>query len=182
MEREKSWNRLAAVFVSVCLCLETMWGCGTVGEVMTFPLPQASEEADTSMWKVAYEGASNPTDFQKKADDAHGGETAFHFWSDKSDMDFSVEQELTSLPAGTYKLSAFAQGGDVSDDCEMELYAITADGELADSFVLSGWADWKNPTISGIKVTDSLVIGVRMKCNMGSWGTVDDFALNRVSD
>lgn len=66
------------------------------------------EEADTSMWKVAFEGESNPTDFQKKADDAHEGEIAFHFWSDQSDMDFSIEQELASIPAGTYELSAFA--------------------------------------------------------------------------
>lgn len=140
------------------------------------------EESDTSMWKVAFEGGSNPTDFQKKADDAHEGETAFHFWSDQSDMDFSIEQELSSIPAGTYELSAFAQGGDVSDDCEMELYAVTSQGELTDPFELTGWTDWKNPRISGIKVTDSLVIGVRMKCNKGSWGTVDDFVLSRISD
>lgn len=140
------------------------------------------EEADTSMWKVAYEGGSNPTDFQKKADDAHEGEIAFHFWSGDSDMEFSIEQELAVLEAGTYKLSVFAQGGDVSDDCEMELYAVTADGELTDSFALSGWVNWQNPTISEIKVTDSLTIGVRIKSNKGSWGTVDDFVLNRISD
>ncbi len=140
------------------------------------------EEADTSMWKVAYEGESNPTDFQKKADDAHEGEIAFHFWSGDSDMDFFIEQEVTGLSAGTYRLSAFAQGGDVNDDCEMELYAVTADGEFTDPFALSGWVDWKNPTIPEIKVTDSLTVGVRMKCNKGSWGTVDDFVLNRISD
>lgn len=140
------------------------------------------EEADTSMWKVAYEGGSNPTDFQKKADDAHEGEIAFHFWSGDSDMEFSIEQELEALEAGTYKLSVFAQGGDVSDDCEMELYAVTEGGELTDSFALSGWVNWQNPTISEIRVTDSLTIGVRIKSNKGSWGTVDDFVLNRISD
>lgn len=150
-------------------------------ESLNYVVNPGFEEADTSMWKVAYEG-SNPTDFQKKADDAHEGEIAFHFWSGDSDMDFSIEQEITGLPAGTYKLSAFAQGGDVNDDCEMELYAVTADGELTDPFALSGWTDWKNPIISEIKVTDSLTVGVRMKCNKGSWGTVDDFVLNRISD
>lgn len=134
------------------------------------------------MWKVAYEGGSNPTDFQKKADDAHEGEIAFHFWSGDSDMEFSIEQELAALEAGIYKLSVFAQGGDVSDECEMELYAVTADGELTDTFMMSGWVNWQNPTISEIKVTDSLTIGVRIKSNKGSWGTVDDFVLNRISD
>lgn len=150
-------------------------------ESLNYVVNPSFEEADTSMWKVTSEG-SDPTDFQKKADDAHEGEIAFHFWSDKSDMEFSLEQEITGLPAGTYKLSAFAQGGDVKDDCEMELYAVTADGERTDSFVLDGWVNWQNPTILEIKVTDSLTIGVRIKSNKGSWGTVDDFVLNRISD
>lgn len=150
-------------------------------ESLNYVINPGFEEADTSMWKVAYEG-SDPTNFQKKADDAHEGEIAFHFWSGDSDMEFSIEQEITGLPAGTYKLSAFAQGGDVKDDCEMELYAVTADGELTDSFALSGWVNWQNPTISEIKVKDSLTVGVRIKSNKGSWGTVDDFVLNRVSD
>ncbi|MCM1268617.1 MAG: glycosyl hydrolase 53 family protein [Bacteroidales bacterium] len=140
------------------------------------------EEADTSMWNVNWEGASNPTDFQKKADDAHEGEIAFHFWSGDSDMDFSIEQEISELPAGTYSLSVFAQGGDVDDDCEMELYAATADGEQTASFALTGWGEWKEPTIDEIRVTDGITVGVRMKCNKGSWGTVDEFELSRISD
>lgn len=141
------------------------------------------EESDTSMWKIEYAGDSNPTDFQVKEDDAHTGETAFHFWSEDSDMDFSIEQEFTDLEPGTYKLFAFAQGGDLSADASMELYAVTSDGEQTASFMLTTYNDWKNPTIPEIKVTDGkLTIGVRMKCNPKSWGTVDDFTLNRISD
>ena len=55
------------------------------------------EDADTSMWKVSYEGSSNPTDFQVKADDAYTGETAFHLLSENNDLDFYIEQELTDL-------------------------------------------------------------------------------------
>lgn len=44
------------------------------------------EDADTSMWKVTYEGDSNPTDYQNKTDDAHTGDIAFHFWSGDSDI------------------------------------------------------------------------------------------------
>ncbi|MDE7132136.1 MAG: glycosyl hydrolase 53 family protein [Lachnospiraceae bacterium] len=140
------------------------------------------EDADTSMWKVTYEGEDNPTDFQQKADDAYTGEVAFHFWSEDSDMDFSIEQEITDLEPGTYQLMAYAQGGDVSDG-EMELYAIVDGEEQTDPFMVTTWTDWKTPTISGIKVTDgTLTIGVRMKCNAKSWGTVDDFTLNRISD
>ena len=141
------------------------------------------EDADTSMWKVAYEGDSNPTDYQNKTDDAHTGDIAFHFWSGDSDMDFSIEQEFTDLEAGTYRLSAFAQGGDMSADAQMELYAITSDGEQTQSFMVTTYNDWKSPTIPEIQVTDgTLTIGIRMKCNVNSWGTVDDFILNKISD
>lgn len=140
------------------------------------------EEADTSMWEVTYTGDSNPTDYQTKADDAHSGEVAFHFWSGESDMEFAIEQQFTDLEPGTYQLSAFAQGGDVTDG-EMELYAVVNGEEQTASFMVTSWVDWKNPTIPEIKVTDgTLTIGVRIKCNVGSWGTVDDFALYRISD
>lgn len=141
------------------------------------------EDADTSMWKVTYEGDSNPTDYQNKTDDAHTGDIAFHFWSGDSDMDFSIKQEFTDLETGTYRLSAFAQGGDMAADAQMELYAVTGDGEQTQSFMVTTYNDWKNPTIPEIQVTDgTLTIGIRMKCNVNSWGTVDDFVLNKISD
>ena len=141
------------------------------------------EESDTSMWKVTYEGDKNPTDFQTKADDAHDGVVAYHFWSENSDMEFAIEQELTDLEPGTYQLFVYAQGGDVSEDCEMELYAIVNGEELTEPFMVAGWANWQQPTIPEIKVTDgTLTIGVRMKCNARSWGTVDEFTLNRIGD
>lgn len=139
------------------------------------------EDADTSMWEVSFVGA-NPTDFFEKADDAHTGNFSFHFYSE-SDMEFSIEQKFTDLEPGTYRLTAFAQGGDVADTADMELYAITADGEEVAFFMVTTWVDWKNPTIPEIKVTDGiLTIGIRVKTNAKSWGTFDDFTLNKISD
>ena len=127
--------------------------------------------------------AATSSAFQVKAADAHSGEVAFHFWSGASDMEFSIAQSFTDLEPGTYELSAFSQGGDLSSDASMELYAIVDDIVLADPFMLTTYADWQNPTISGIKVTDgTLTIGVRYQCNMNSWGTLDDVTLNRVGD
>lgn len=141
------------------------------------------EDSDTSMWKVTYEGADNPTDYQVNEADAHSGEVAFHFWSEDSEMDFSIEQEFTDLAPGTYQLMTYAQGGDVTQEASMELYAVTSSGEQTEPFMVTTYKDWKNPTIPEIKVSDgSLTIGVRMKCNPLSWGTVDDFVLNRVAD
>lgn len=141
------------------------------------------EDADTSMWTVNYSGETDPTDYQVKAADAHSGEVAFHFWSGSADMDFSIEQSFTDLEPGTYELSAFSQGGDLSDDASMELYAMVDGKELTAPFKLTTYADWQNPTVSEIKVTDgSLTIGVRYKCNVNSWGTLDDVTLYKIAE
>lgn len=141
------------------------------------------EDADTSMWTVNYSGETDPTDYQVKAADAHSGEVAFHFWSGSADMDFSIEQSFTDLEPGTYELSAFSQGGDLSDDASMELYAMVDGRELTAPFKLTTYADWQNPVIPEIKVTDgSLTIGVRYKCNVNSWGTLDDVTLCKIAE
>ena len=141
------------------------------------------EDADTSMWTINYSGETDPTDYQVKAADAHSGEVAFHFWSGSADMDFSIEQSFTDLEPGTYELSAFSQGGDLSDDASMELYALVDGRELTAPFKLTTYADWQNPAIPEIKVTDgSLTIGVRYKCNVNSWGTLDDVTLYKIAE
>lgn len=156
--------------------------CSIEVKMINYVKNPSFEDADTSMWNVTYEGEDNPTDFQVKADDAYTGEVAFHFWSEDSDMEFVIEQEFTDLEPGTYQLFAYAQGGDVSEG-EMELYAIVNGEEQTEPFMVTTWTDWKIPTIPEIKVTDgTLTIGVRMKCNAKSWGTVDEFTLNRISD
>lgn len=141
------------------------------------------EDSDTSMWTVNYSGETDPTDYQVKAADAHSGEVAFHFWSGNADMDFSIEQSFTDLEPGTYELSAFSQGGDLSDDASMELYALVDGKELTAPFKLTTYAEWQNPAIPEIKVTDgSLTIGVRYKCNVNSWGTLDDVTLYKIAE
>lgn len=160
----------------------TVVTCNLEIKLLNYVNNPSFEESNTSMWNVTYEG-DNPTDFQKKADDAHSGEMSFHFWSGTSDMDFAIEQEVTDLEPGTYQLMVYAQGGDVSEGASMELYAVVGGEEQTVPFMVTTWANWQNPIIPEIKVTDgSMVIGVRMKCNSGSWGTVDDFTLNRISD
>lgn len=132
-------------------------------------------------WEVSWVGDTNPTDFQVKADDAHDGETAFHFFSEDSDMEFEIKQTITGLEEGTYQLYAFAQGQ--AEEQDFELYAVTGSGEQTASFTVTGWAEWKVPKISRIEVTDgTLTIGVRMKCKAGGWGTVDDFTLNLIPE
>lgn len=153
-------------------------------EMVNYVKNPGFEEADRSMWEISYAGENDPTDYQEKADDAHDGDFSLHFWSD-SDMDFSICQTLTDLPAGTYQLFAFAQGGDMESTSDLELYAVINGEEIgSDAFMLTTWTDWKQPNVDNIRIGDgdTLTIGVRMKCNANSWGTIDDFTLNRISD
>lgn len=151
-------------------------------KLINYVVNSSFEDSDTSMWKVVYNGKENPTDYQVNAKDAKTGETAFHFWS-ASEMDFSIEQEVTGLEPGTYQLSAFSQGGDMLSSSVLELYVVADGVEYTQSFELTGYADWKEPTVTDIKLTgDTIVVGVRMKCNGGSWGTVDDVTLNRAGE
>ena len=153
-------------------------------EMVNYVKNPGFEEADRSMWEISYTGENDPTDYQEKADDAHDGDFSLHFWSD-SDMEFSICQTLTDLPAGTYQLFAFAQGGDMESTSDLELYAVVNGEEIgSDAFMLTTWTDWKQPKVDNIRIgdRDTLTIGVRMKCNANSWGTIDDFTLNRISD
>lgn len=138
------------------------------------------EDSDTSMWKVSYEGDKNPTDFQQKEGDAHTGEYAFHFWSE-SEMSFNIEQEFEDLEPGTYELKAYFQGGDINENAQMEIYTNIDDTIVSDAFIAQGYANWQEPTISSIKVTDGkLKIGIRIQCNAKGWGTIDDFTLYKI--
>ena len=134
------------------------------------------EDADTSMWVVT-EATSGTTDIQNKAADAFEGENAFHFWCE-SDVDFTVEQTLTGLPAGTYSAVVNIQGGDVGDSAEFYLYVKVGDQVYtSDNAQLTGWVNWKTPTISGIEVDGNtdVIIGVSAKAAPKGWGTIDGF-------
>jgi len=154
--------------------------CTLTVERRNYVVNPSFEDSDTSMWNVSYEGDKNPTDFQQKEGDTHSGEYSFHFWSE-SDMAFQIEQEFDNLEPGTYELKAYFQGGDIDENAQMELYANMNDTIVTDAFTAQGYANWQEPTISSIKVTDGkLKIGARIQCGAKGWGTIDDFTLHKI--
>ncbi len=154
--------------------------CTVKVEMLNYVVNPSFEESDTSMWSVTYEGDKNPTDYQEKGPDAHTGDYSFHFWSE-ADMSFAIEQQFTDLEPGTYTLKAYFQGGDIDASAQMELYAAVNGEEQTAAFTAQGYANWQEPTIGSIVVTDgTLTIGVRIQCGAKGWGTVDDFTLNKV--
>ncbi len=134
------------------------------------------DEQDMSMWTVTDNGAGDTTDVQKKAADALSGDNAFHFYS-ASDIDFTLEQELSLPASGVYAAVANIQGGDVGSSAEIYLYVICADKTYkSDPVKLSGWQQWQKVKIDAIPVNagDSVRIGVAVKAAAKGWGTIDD--------
>lgn len=134
------------------------------------------EESDMSMWNITGVGVDREDDNNK-----HSGTYSLKFWA-KEAYRYRAEQEIMDLPAGTYELGAFLQGGDAGKNAVFKLF-ITVDGETmtADSGV-SGWLKWDEPHISDIVVGEgaAVTIGVEVECAGGGWGAWDDFYLYKM--
>lgn len=135
------------------------------------------EDADISMWTVDYPNGNECTDIQTKAGDCITGENSFHFYSE-SEQEFSVEQTLSGLGAGSYTADANIQGGDVGADAVVMLYVVVGDKRYeSEPVTLDGWVNWKKTVISDIPVAegDEVHVGMYVKCAAKGWGTIDDF-------
>ncbi|WP_068646726.1 glycosyl hydrolase 53 family protein [Paenibacillus antarcticus] len=140
------------------------------------------ENNDRSMWKITYGvGSELDTDYLNKVSDAKSGNYSLHFYSAKA-VDFRVEQTISGLKNGYYNLSMFIQGGDAVNP-DMNLFAVTGSKEVKVNTGVNGWAQWNNPEIQNILVTDgTLTVGANIKADGGAWGTMDDFYLSFVKD
>lgn len=149
-------------------------------EGVWLPVGKATENK-SPIWEKYGSGWASSYASDYDPEDAYSGDMSFHFFSPDSDMKFSIEQSFTGLEAGTYYLTAYSQGGDFKSGATFELYAVTGGQEQTAAFKLTTYADWQNPVIPEIEVTDgTLTIGVRISTNAASWGTVDDFGLYKL--
>ena len=130
------------------------------------------------MWDLVSLTQRDQGDYQVKAQDAHAGEVALHFW-DSAPIEFKCEQTVTDLPAGNWRIVVRAQGDEVGPDADICLYVI-ADGLVYTApITLRGWAIWQEARIEHVPCTSgTITVGVYVRCQAGGWGTFDDFALN----
>lgn len=131
------------------------------------------EEADMSMWQIDGAGVGREADNNKKS-----GDYSLKFWSEDA-VSYTVSQKIENLPAGTYELGCFLQGGDAGSSPVFRLY-ITVNGETvsADTGVTS-WMNWDNPVITDIQIPAGaeVSVGVKAEAAAGAWGAWDDFYL-----
>ncbi len=142
------------------------------------------EMGDLTGWNLTELGKCNELYVENKVTDSLTGSFHMHFWSEKQDsVEFTLEQEVKNLTAGTYKYAISIMGGDAG---ETDIYAyVKRNGEIVATapMTISGYQNWSTGKISGIQYNegDSLVVGIYVKCagdGNGAWGKIDDAMLN----
>ena len=140
------------------------------------------ESEDMSMWTITnVDDKTTELYVIDKSSDAHGGTKSLHFYS-TNEVDFTAEQTVTGLKAGTYNFSLTIHGGDASSQ-DIVIYAI-ADGKTYEmSTGITAWREFSIPKIEGITTSDGTVtVGIKVKLSSGAWGNIDDFLLAPVEE
>ena len=136
------------------------------------------EDAQHPMWQIT-EKAAGTVGFSDDPGDARDGSGSLHFWNAEP-VEFTAEQTISDLDNGSYTLSLSAQGGDIGENAELYLYAVSGGERREQRFTIDGWRDWKAVTLEHIPCTDGrMTVGVAVKAAAGAWGTIDCFELVR---
>ena len=118
---------------------------------------------------------------ENKVTDSMTGTNHYHFWSD-SEIEFTLEQTLESLKAGTYKYTISIMGGDGGTH---EIYSyVKINGEIVATapLTITVYNEWHTALIDNIEVKDGdvVTVGLYAKCPSGAWGKIDDALFNSV--
>lgn len=137
------------------------------------------EAVDFTGWTVNNE-VTEELDIYTRTTDCYEGVQSLHFYSGSNVVDFTVEQQLHGLEAGTYKLTAWVQGDTAGDANSIVYFYVTVNGEtLKADGQLSGYVAWNCAELSGIQVPEGaeVTVGVCVKNAAGGWGTIDAITL-----
>ncbi len=141
------------------------------------------EEGDEG-WTVT---ALRPMDqlyVEDKEGDSLSGTRHLHFWNESGKtVEFTAEQKVEGLPAGSYDYSISIMGGDGGDT---EIYAyIKLNGEIIakEPLEITSWNEWHTARLhaEGLEENADFSVGIYVKCSgsgNGAWGKIDDAILN----
>ena len=136
------------------------------------------EDEDVSMYQISDNNAA-----KRSNEDPYEGNAGLHYFFSGDNMtNFTVDQNVT-LDAGTYVFTFWVQGHDNGEkypDAFVDTYAYVKVGDqiLKDNFALTGWAQWKAPTIRfTLTQKTAVTVGANITSAPGAWGTIDNFNL-----
>ncbi len=142
------------------------------------------EDADNGEWVADNIGGCEQLYIEEKKTDSVTGNKHYHFYSAASGkVEFTLEQAVEGLPAGTYRYELAIMGGD-GGEVEIYTYVKVNGTEVArQASTITSYNVWDVPVIDGIAVAegDQVTVGVYVKCSgsgNGAWGKIDDAKLN----
>ena len=123
---------------------------------------------------------------EDKVTDSVTGTKHYHFWGAAANaVEFTLEQEVTELPAGKYTYSISIMGGD-GGTTDIYAYVKINGVEVATAPTqITVYDEWHTATIEGIEVAsgDVVTVGIYVKCaGPNAWGKIDDAMLNSVTE
>ncbi len=137
------------------------------------------EEIELEGWTINnIDGVTDEVNLYTRETDCYSGIQCLHFYSEK-DVNFTVEQKLTGLESGTYKLTGSVQGDAVGDsNSSVYLYAVVDGETIKGETSLDGYLTWNLAEIEGIEISKGeITIGWSVTNAPGGWGTIDDIKL-----
>lgn len=166
-------------------------GCGNAGSSNSSAKAQADEngnyvvngsfeEAEFTGWTINnIDDVTEELDVYTRDTDAFEGVQSMHFYSGASNVNFTAEQNISGLEAGSYKMTAHVQGDAAGDEnAVVEFYAVVDGKEVSAPGTLGGYVNWDTVELSGLNTADgSITVGVRVTTAPGGWGTIDDITL-----
>ncbi|MDE6386844.1 MAG: hypothetical protein K2L82_03420 [Lachnospiraceae bacterium] len=138
------------------------------------------EEPDFTGWNVTnIDNVTEELDVYTRETDCFEGVQSLHFYSGSSDVNFTAEQTVSGLEAGTYKMTAHIQGDTAGDEnASVYFYAVINGETIKADASLNGYVNWYTAELAGLSVEDGEVtVGVSVKIAPGGWGTIDDITL-----
>lgn len=138
------------------------------------------EEVDFTGWNVTnVDNVTEELDIYTRDTDCYEGVQSLHFYSGSNDVNFTAEQTVSGLEAGSYKMTAHIQGEAAGDEnAEVYFYAVVNGETVKADASLNGYVNWYTAELAGLDVQDGEVtVGVSVKTAPGGWGTIDDITL-----
>ena len=145
-----------------------------------------SFEEGESGWVAAQITPFDQLNVEDKVTDSITGTKHYHFWGAAANaVEFTLEQEVTDLPAGKYNYQISIMGGD-GGTTDIYAYVKVNGKQIATAPTqITVYDEWHTAVIEGIEVAegDTITVGIYVKCaGPNAWGKIDDAMLNSVSE
>ena len=145
---------------------------------------ESFETGELAPWVVTDLGKADELYVEDKVTDSLHGTQHMHFWSAANDsVNFTLEQTVPDLAAGTYKFAISIMGGDAGTT---DIYAYAkVDGEIVGTapMAITSYGSWDTGEVRDIVLGEgqTLTVGIAVKCQgagAGAWGKIDSARLN----